>query len=144
MRHDGIEFGQFVAVRFDESQFVGRDVFFEINGRVLRHAGEVADFLAHVFGAHVQTLGDEVGVSVEVAGGVAHHERGEGRIVIDDDAAFAVEDFAAGSEDGHLADTILFRLRGVVVVAGDLQAPQSVSQHEEHAEDAVLHGGEAH
>ena len=143
MRHDGVEFGQLVAVRFDEGQLVRGDVFLQINRGILGHAGEVADFVPDVGLLHVQALGNERGVGGHVAGGVAHHERGEGGVVIHDDAAFAVDDFAARSEDGHFAHAVVFGLRGVVVGLRNLEAPEPVAEHEEDDEDAVLHRGQA-
>ena len=64
MRHDGVQFGQFVAVSLDESQLVRRDVFLEIDGLILRRSRELVKPLANLFGIEMQPLGDEIGVSV--------------------------------------------------------------------------------
>ena len=141
---DGVEFGQLIAVRFDEGKFVGRNVFFEIDGRILRHANEVADFLPHRVFGHVQALRDEWRVGGEVAGGVAHHQHGGGRIVIDDEAAFAVDNLAARREQRNFADAVVFGLRDVVIAVRNLQAPEAVAEHEENGEDGVLHRRQPH
>ena len=85
--HDGIQFGQFVAVGFDESQFILSDVVFQKDGLILRHGGEVADAVSDFFGIEMQTLGDEARVGGEITGRVAQQQRGKRRIVLDDGAA---------------------------------------------------------
>ena len=54
-------------MRLDESQFVGRDVVLEENWLVLRHGREFPNMLTDLAGIHVQALGDQVGISTEVA-----------------------------------------------------------------------------
>ena len=50
MGHDGVEFGQFVAMGFDELQLVGRDVFFQEDGLILRRRSKTANALANFLG----------------------------------------------------------------------------------------------
>jgi len=77
VRHDGLEFGQFVLVRFDERQLIGRDVFLQENRLVLRHRREALDALPHFLGIQVQALGDGIGVRRQIARGITQQERGK-------------------------------------------------------------------
>ena len=83
-----------------------------------------------------------VDVVQDVAAGVAQQQRGKRRIVVDDDAPFAVQDLAARRQDGNVADAVLFRELGIIIAAHHLQPPQSEHQDQKNAENAVLHGSE--
>src|SRR5450755_4515148 len=109
MRHDGVQLGQFVAVRLDESQLVRRDVFLEINRLVLRGAGKFAETFPYFLGIKVQSLGDQVCVAGEITGGIAQQQSRKRRIVVDDDASLTVENLAAGREDGNLSSLVFLR-----------------------------------
>ncbi len=89
-------------------KFVGSDVFFQKNRLVLRHRSEAANAGAHFVGIEMQALRDEIGIGGQIARRIAQQQRGERRIVIDDDAAFAIENLAAGREHGHVANAIFF------------------------------------
>jgi hypothetical protein len=73
---------------------------------------------------------------------IAQQQHRERRIVVDDDAAFAIENFAARRQDGDLLDAILFGQIAVVVVAGDLEPPQTESENQENSQQDVLHCSE--
>ena len=90
----------------------------------------------------MQAGGNLVGIGHQVALLIAQQQDGERRIVVDDDAAFAVEDFAARREDGDLLDAILLGQGVVVVAARDLQPPQAEGQHQKNPQQDVLHCGE--
>ena len=83
-----------------------------------------ANAVFNVLRIHVQSIGDDVGVIVEIAGRVAHQQRAEGGVVIDNDPAFAVEDLAPRREDRDIAYPVLFCQRGVEIVPRDLQPPE--------------------
>jgi hypothetical protein len=89
----------------------------------------------------VQSSGDLIGVGLKIAVLIAQQQHGERRIVVDDDAAFAVKDLAARSQDGDLLDAVLFGQRAVVIAARHLQAPQSERQHQEDSQQEILHCG---
>ena len=63
---DRIEFRQFVAMRFDEGLLILSNVFLEKDRLVLRHGGEVADASSHFVRIQMQSLRDQVGVSIQV------------------------------------------------------------------------------
>src|SRR5436853_913673 len=123
VRHDRVQFGQFVTMRFNERQLVRRDVFFEKNWLVLGHGGEMTHTAAYLLRGHVQALGNENGVGIQVPTLIAQQQRGKGRIVVYDRPSFAIENFAAGSKNGNVADAVLLRLQRVEVLLHDLEAP---------------------
>ena len=142
MNRDDVEFRQVGAVRFDERQLVGRDVVFQEQRLVSRNRGHALQARAQFVRRNVQARCDLVGIGVEVAVLIAQQQHGERGIVVDDDAAFAVQNLAARREDGDLLDAVLFGQRGVVIAARDLQAPQPESQNQKNCQQDVLHCGE--
>ena len=80
----------------------------------------------------MQALRDHVRVAGKIAGGVAQQQSGKGRIVVHDDAAFAVEDLAAGRQNGDFASLVFFRQRRVELALHHLQPPQPVGQHQKN------------
>ena len=140
---NGVEFGKLVLMRFDEFFFVGGDVLFKGQGLVF---GSQSIFLqdgVDLVDGHVQTAGDQRQVGCDVVALLADEEAGDGGVVVDDESAFAIEDFAAGGEDGNFADAVGFS-QGVVVLAADhLQAPQAKDQNGQDCRDHVLDNGEA-
>src|ERR1019366_5296774 len=96
---------------------------------------------AQLVGWDVQPCGDLVGVGLQIAVLIAQQQHRERRIVVHDDAAFAVQDLAARREDGDLLDAILFSQRAVITAARHLQAPQPEGKHQEDSQQNVLHCG---
>jgi hypothetical protein len=143
VRHDGFKFGKLVLVRLDERQFVGRDVFLQENRLVLRHRGEAPDALPHFLGIQMQPLRNGVRVRVQIARRIAQQERGKRRIVIDNDAAFAIQDFAPRRQNRHIANAVLLRQQCVLIAVHHLQPPQSVGQKQKNEQHDILHGGQA-
>ena len=94
---------------------------------------------AQLIGRHVQPGSDLVGIGHQIAFLIAQQQNGKRWIVVDDDAAFAVKDLAARSEDRHLLDAVLLGQGVVVVVARDLQAPQSEGENQKNSQQDVLH-----
>ena len=80
--------------------------------------------------------------SVEVLDLLAEEIAGDGGIVVDEEAAFAVEDAAAGGEDGNLADAVGLGEGAEVVGAEHLETPESGDEHGENQRDDVLRGVE--
>ena len=135
--------GNSALMRFDEGQLVGRDVVFQEERLISGHRGHALQARAQLIGRHVQPGGDLVGIGVQVAVLIAQQQHGERRIVVDDDAAFAVEDLAARRQDGDLLDAVLFGQRCVVIAARHLQAPQPEGKNQKDSQQDVLHCGEA-
>ena len=130
IRPDGIQFGQLVAMRFDKGLFVLSDVFFQKDRLILRHGSEMADTRPHFIRIQMQPLRNHLRVSVEVTGGIAQQQSGKRRVVVDDDASFAVQNLATRRENRHIADAVFFRRRRILTALHHLQPPQSVGQHE--------------
>src|SRR5581483_1394605 len=86
----------------------------------------------------MQPVGDHVHIGIQVAMLVAQQQHRERRVVIDDDPAFAIEDFPARRQDRYLLDPVLFGKIGVMLVAGDLEPPKSVTEDQKNREDHVL------
>ena len=140
---NGFQFGKLVFVGLDEFDFVGGDVLLERKGLVFGRGAVAFDDGVDLVGSHVQAARDERQIGGDVVALLADEEAGDGGIVVDEEAAFAVEEFAAGGEDGNFADTVRFS-EGVVVLAADhLQAPQSEDEHGQNYGDGVLNEGEA-
>ena len=111
---EGFELGELVAVGGDEGLLVGRDVLLERNGLVLGRDLEAAEGGLNLLDGDVQAAGDERQVGVEVFDLLAEEVAGDGGIVVDEEAAFAVEEAAARGEHGHLADAVGLRQHAVV------------------------------
>ena len=79
-------------------------------------------------------------VGVQLPELVAQQQHGERRVVVHDDAAFAVQDLAARGQDRNGADAVALRQRLVFFRARNLQPRQTEYQHHQHRQDHVLHG----
>src|SRR5438270_12282312 len=90
----------------------------------------------------MQADGDLLDVDVQVFHLVAQKQHGEGRVIVNDGAAFAIENAAAGGKDGNGTNAISLRQAVVVVAARDLQPPESHRQDQKNGKDHVLHTGE--
>ena len=138
VRHDGIQFRQLIAVRVDEGQFVGSDVFFKKNRLILRHGGEVANARPHFVGIEMQAFRNQIAVGIQVARRITQEQSGKRGVVVDNRSPFAVENFSPWRENGHVADAIFFRQRGVKIALHHLEPPQAIGEQQEDAEDDIL------
>ena len=85
----------------------------------------------------------QVRIADQVASRVTQQQRRERRVIVDDGAAFAVENLAARREHRNVANAILLGGRGVIATFHHLQLPQSVGEDQEDAKDDVLRRREA-
>ena len=108
MHGDDVEFRQIGAVRLNERQFVRRDVVLEKQRLVARNRSHALQARPQFVRRNVQPLGDLLGIHFEIAVLIAQQQHGERRVVVDDDAAFAVQQLAAGRQNGDLLDAVLF------------------------------------
>ena len=60
-----------LAMRLDEGEFIGRDVFFQKNRLILRHVRKPPDARFHLIGFQVQALRNRVGISHQIMRGIA-------------------------------------------------------------------------
>ena len=139
---EGFELGELVAMGLDEGLLVGRDVLLERDGLVLGGDLIAAEGGLDLVDGDVEALGDEGQVGVEVFDLLAEEIAGDGGIVVDEEAAFAVEEAAAGSEDGNFADAVGFGEDAVAIGADDLETPEADEEDGEDERDDVLGGGE--
>ena len=88
----------------------------------------------------VKALRDERKVGVEIFDLFAQEIARNRGIVVDKQAAFAVEEFAARGEDGNLADPVGFGERTEVVGVEHLETPKAGEEDGEYERDEVLDG----
>ena len=134
----GFELGEFVAVGGEEGLLVGGDVDFKGDGLVLRGGGEAADGRLDLLDGEVEAGGDEREVEVGVGDLIAQEIAGDGRVVVDEQTAFAVEEAAARGEDGDLADAVGLGEDAVVGAVEDLEAVEADEEDGENGGDDVL------
>src|SRR5208283_3265311 len=79
----------------------------------------------------------QIGVDILVL--LANQKTGYGRVVVDNDAVFSVEELAARGQDRFLADAILLGQHAVVGYVQHLQAPQAGNQRQHQEKNAVLY-----
>jgi hypothetical protein len=145
LRGDELHFGKEIAVRVDEGQVGGGEFFFNDDGVVFRPGSETLDARGQVVGIQIQAVGD--GAQVFGFQGFAREDEAVRRVVIDDHAAVAVEDLAAGRRDGQLFDAVALGLLVVELMGLDLQSPEAGDEEQENGdagilEDGYFHGGE--
>src|SRR5215472_10744786 len=138
------QLGKLILMGLEEGAFVRRDVVLDGDGLERREMGKLrpAYFVQHVGGGKVQAFGDLLCVAVQVARLIAQQEHGKRWIVVDDDLAFAIQDFAARRQQRNQLDTILVRLYQQFIAAAHLQAPQAIGEKNKHSQNSVLDGGE--
>src|SRR5437016_4666132 len=90
----------------------------------------------------MQPLGDCFRVRIQISRGIAQQESGKRGVVIDNDPAFTIEDFASRRQIWHIANAVLLRQLRILATLHDLQPPQPVCQKQENEQYYVLHGGE--
>ena len=123
----------------DEGLFVGRDVLLDWDGLVAGRRAKVLKRGLELVEIEVQTLRDERQVGIEVLVLFANEEAGDRGIVIDEQAAIAVQQLAARSHDGLLADAVFLGQLLEVRSAEDLQPPQAGAEGQHDQQNAVLH-----
>ena len=97
---------------------------------------EAPDSRLQVLVVHVQAFRD--GLQVLFLQVVARQDQAEGRVVIDDHAAFAIENLAARGEDRDGFDAVALGLLVVDFGAFDLQPPEPGDQEQKNANCGVL------
>jgi hypothetical protein len=135
---EGFELGELVAVGCDEGLFVGGDILLERNGLVFRSNLVAAKGGLDLFDRDVKALRDEGKIGVGVFDLLAEEVTGDGGVVIDEEAAFAVEETAARGEDGDLANAIGLGEGAEVVGTKNLEAPETCDENDENNRDDVL------
>ena len=138
LNHD--QLGKEIAVRIDECQVGGRELFLEHDGLVLGPGAEAADLGPEVVVIQVEPLGD--GLEVLLFQRLAGQDQSEGRVVVDDHAAVAVENAAARRQNGHALDAVGLRALVVKLRILHLQLPEAGDQKQEDDDGGVLKDGD--
>jgi len=136
---DGLKLRQLVTVRLDEGLFIRRDAFFDRNRLVAWRGAIVAQSGPQLIQIHVQAFCDQWQIGVPVAVLFANQKTGDRGVVVHQQVAVAIEEFAAGGQHRLLADAILLGEKPVVVRTQHLQPPKPSSQRQHHQQNAVLH-----
>jgi hypothetical protein len=139
---EGLELGELVAVGGDESLLVRGDVLLERDGLIFRGYLEAAEGGVDLLDGDVEASGDERQIGVKVFDLLAEEVTGDGGVVVDEEAAFAVEEFAARSEDGDFADAVGFGEGTEAFGVEDLKTPEADEEYGENKRDEVLDGVE--
>ncbi len=111
-------------MRLDERLLVGADVFLDGNGLISRRRAVMVQRGAKLVEIKMKSLRDQRQIRIHVAVLFAHQEAGDRRIVVDDQAVFAVKELAPRRQHRHFANAVLLRQHFEVLRAEDLQPPQ--------------------
>ena len=103
---DRLQLGEFIAVRLDELLLIGGDVALQRQRLVLGRAAILHQHRADLVLGHMKAAGDLRQVRFDRLRLVGHEEAGDRRIVVHQQAAFAVKEAAPRRQDRHLADAI--------------------------------------
>ncbi len=136
---NGFEFGELVAVGLNEGLLVRRDLSLDGDGLIAGRGAVMAERGLKLLEIEVEAAGDDGQIGVDVVVLLANQEAGDGRIVVNEETALAIEELAAGGEDWLLANAVLLGEQAEVLSAEDLHPPQLRGEHEHQDEDAVLH-----
>jgi hypothetical protein len=88
----------------------------------------------------VEAFGDEWQVGVEILHLFTEEIAGDGGVVVDEEAAFAVEELTARGEDGDFADAVGFGERTETIGVDDLKAPEAGEEDSEDKRHEILRG----
>ena len=135
-----LQLGQLGEVRFYEGLLVGRDVLLERDGLVLGRVLIVAQRGLDLIDGNMQARRNKREVRFQILLLVAQQIAADGRIVVDDDAAFAIKDATARRKNRHLAYAVLLGQYRVAGGAEDLEPPQANTQNEQHQRHHILRG----
>ena len=84
------------GMRLDEGLFIGGDVLLERDALVLGGSLEAAESGLDLIDGKMKTLGDEGKIDCGVLDLLGEQIAGDGGVVVDEEAAFAIEDFCRG------------------------------------------------
>ena len=114
-------------------------VLLQRNRLILRRQLVMGQGALQLLRGHVEPPRDQGEVRTQVAARFADQKAGDGGIIVHQQAAFAIEQLAPRSQNGHLADAILLRQRAVVLRSDHLQPPQAGEQYQQDGDDRILH-----
>jgi hypothetical protein len=137
-----LEFGELIAVGSDEGLLVGSDVLLERDGLVFGGYLKAADCGLDLLDGDVEACGDERQVGVEIFDLFSEQVTGDGRVVVDEEAAIPVEELAAGGKDGDFTDPVGFGERAEAFGVEHLKAPKAGEEDGEDKCHEILCGVE--
>ena len=132
MHHDGLQLGELVTMCFYERLLIRSDVILEQKRSILS-SRQVTHAITNLIFMHVQTGGDlrDIGCAV-FRHLLANQQCRDRRIVVNEDAPFAVVDFAPWRQDRHLTNTILIGEAKIPLAATHLQIPETDNQNRDN------------
>ena len=112
-------------MRFDKSDIRRRGLGLDNDGLEVRQEFGRLDLLLHVIERQAQPIGDLRQQTRQLLRIVAQQQHAEGRIIVDNHAAIAVQHGAAWRDDGNGANAIALCKLRVLVGMDDLQLPKA-------------------
>src|SRR6266567_4506100 len=124
-------------VRFDKGKVCRRSVGLDDDGLEFRKTLGVVELVFQIIKWNAETVGYAGKIFCDQNRIFPQQEHAEGRTVINQDAAIAVQHAAAGRDDRNFAHAIALGHRGILIRVDDLQLPEAEQQHSDHSHDDV-------
>src|SRR5712664_549105 len=126
-----------LAMRFDEVNIRRRGVGLDNDGLEFRQILRIRELVPQIIERYSQTVSDAREMLFHQSWIVAKEEHAEGRPVVHQHAAIAVQHTAARRNHGNVAHAIPFGQRTVPVGVDDLELPEADQQYADHSHDDV-------
>ena len=131
------------AMRLDESHVRAGGFGLDNDGLKLRKIFGAFELILEITDLNAEAVGNSREIFVYESGIVAKKKDTERRIVIDENAAIAIEHAATGSDDGNGANAIALSHLAVFIGVDDLEFPEAEKQQSDHAHDDVGSDGQS-
>ena len=141
--HEHFEQRNIRAVRFDERDVRVGGFRLDDDGLKLRKIFGVFELILEVADRNAQAIRNGGKIFVDQSGIVAEKKDAERRIVVDENAAIAIEHAAAWSDDGDGTNAIALGHLPVLIGVNDLEFPEAEQQQPDHAHDDVGSDGQS-
>ncbi len=124
-------------VRLDESKVRWRSVRFDDDRLEFRKTLGIVELILQILEWNAETVGYAGKIFCDKNRVFSQQKHAEGRTVVNQHAAIAVEHAAAGRDDRNLAHAIALGHRGILIRIDDLQLPEAKQQHPDHSHNDV-------
>jgi len=129
--------GKIGAVRLDERDVRRRGFGFDDDRLKFRKRFGGVELVVQVVNGKAEAIGHGSKTLFDQGGIVAKEKDAEGRAIVHEDAAIAIEHAAARGDDGDGADAIAFGHLTVLIGVNNLQFPEAEQQHTDHSHNDV-------
>ncbi len=130
-------------MRFDERDVRAGGFGLDDDGLKLRKIFGVFELILEIADLNAEPIGDSRKIFVDQSGIIAEKKDTERRIVVDENAAIAIEHAATRSDDGNGANAIALGHLTVLIGVDDLEFPEAKQQQPDHAHDDVGSDGQS-